>query len=236
MPRRKNAASSTTFPTTAVQDVPDLRDWPFEPALQKLKRYVTAPRQLDILDQGEEGACTGFGLAAVINLLNRERGSRTKVSPRMLYEMAKVHDEWPGEGYAGSSCRGAIKGWYNMGVCADSKWRYQPDKPGSLSVVRAKDARDNTIGAYYRIQPRISDFHAALNEAGAIFCSAKTHAGWMRPDARTGTIPSTTQSRAAMPSPSSATTARASGYRTPGARPGARRAWASGSTRTGRRT
>ncbi len=28
-----------------------------------------------------------------------------------------------------------------------------------------------------------------INEAGAVFCSAKTHSGWMRPDSRTGTIP-----------------------------------------------
>jgi len=107
----------------------------------------------------------------------------------MLYEMARLHDEWPGERYAGSSCRGAIKGWYNMGVCTDAKWPYEPGKAGTLTIVRAKNARDNTVGAYYRVQPRIADFHAALNEAGALFCSAKTHAGWMRPDARSGTIP-----------------------------------------------
>ena len=114
-----------------IQDVPDLRDWPFEPSLGGLRRYLTAPRGLHILAQGEEGACTGFGLAAVINLLNRERGNRALVSPRMLYEMAKLHDEWPGEEYAGSSCRGAIKGWYNMGVCRDSKWPYAVDRPGA---------------------------------------------------------------------------------------------------------
>jgi hypothetical protein len=174
---------------TAVQDVPDLRDWPFEPSLRQLRRYVTPRRGLQILDQQQEGACTGFGLAAVINMLNQQRGSRVRVSPRMLYEMAKLHDEWPGEEYAGSSCRGAIKGWYNMGVCAEAKWPYQQGRPGALTVERAKAARDNTIGAYYRIQPRVSDFHAAINEAGAIFCSAQTHGGWMRPSARTGAIP-----------------------------------------------
>jgi hypothetical protein len=189
MPPRKRASRVGNHPTTAVQDVPDLRDWPFEPALGQLKRYIAPPRGLIILDQGREGACTGFGLAAVINLLNQERGEKTRVSPRMLYEMARLHDEWPGEDYAGSSCRGAIKGWYNMGVCSDGKWRYQADKPGSLTVDRAKDARKNTIGAYYRIQPRIADFHAAINEGVAVFCSARTHGGWMRPDARTGTIP-----------------------------------------------
>ena len=187
MPASKR--SGNRYPTTAVQDVPDLRDWPFEASLNQLRRYVPAPRGLQVLDQKQEGACTGFGLAAVINLLNRRRGSRVHVSPRMLYEMAKLHDEWPGEDYAGSSCRGAIKGWYNMGVCSDAKWRYVQKRPGSLTVARAKDARDNTIGAYYRVQPRISDFHAAINEAGAVFCSARTHPGWMRPDRRSGTIP-----------------------------------------------
>lgn len=187
MPPRKSKASD--HPTTAVQDVPDLRDWPFEASLKQLRRYVTPPRSPQILDQQQEGACTGFGLAAIINLLNKQRGSKARVSPRMLYEMAKLHDEWPGEGYAGSSCRGAIKGWFNMGVCHDGKWPYVQNRPGSLTVARAKDARETTVGAYYRVQPRISDFHAAINEAGAIFCSATTHSGWMRPDSRTGTIP-----------------------------------------------
>jgi len=186
---RKNSGSRFEYPLTAVQDVPDLRDWPFEPSLNQFRRYITAPRSLQILDQRSEGACTGFGLAAIINLLNRRRGSKVRVSPRMLYEMARLHDEWPGEDYAGSSCRGAIKGWYNMGVCADSKWPYVERRPGSLTVERAKAARDNTIGAYYRVQPAIADFHAALNEAGAIYCSANTHAGWMRPNKRSGTIP-----------------------------------------------
>lgn len=189
MPERKNEGSQPSHPTTAVQDVPDLRDWPFQPSLNPLRRYVTPPRGLAILEQQQEGACTGFGLAAAINLLNMRRGSRVRVSPRMLYEMAKLHDEWPGEGYAGSSCRGAIKGWYNMGVCSETKWPYEAGKPGALTVARAKQARDNTVGAYYRIQPQIADFHAALNEAGVIFCSAKTHSGWMRPDHKTGTIP-----------------------------------------------
>ncbi len=189
MPSRRRAGTRLKPPTTATQDPPDLRDWPFTPALRQLRRTIPAPAKLHILDQGQEGACTGFGLAAVINLLNRQRGSRTLVSARMLYEMARLHDEWPGEQYPGSSCRGAIKGWANMGVCSDSKWPYRPDKPGELTVPRAKEAHTNTLGAYYRVQLRIADFHAALNEGGAVFCTAKTHSGWLRADRRTGTIP-----------------------------------------------
>lgn len=174
---------------SALQDVPDLRDLPFQPSLTQLKIQLRPPSKLIILDQQKEGACTGFGLAAIINLLNQQRENKTRVSPRMLYEMAKLHDEWPGEGYAGSSCRGAIKGWFNMGVCQDNQWKYVENKPGEFSLKKAKDARKNTIAAYYRVQPGISDFHAALNEAGAIFCSANTHTGWHKPHKTTGVIP-----------------------------------------------
>ncbi len=189
MEKRKIEQTESGYQLSALQDVPDLRDWPFEPTVNRLRQYIRPAAGLTILNQHQEGACTGFGLAAVINLLNQDRGKKTQVSARMLYEMAKRHDEWPGEDYAGSSCRGAIKGWYNMGVCRDSKWKYTQDQPGSLTVKRAKDARKNTIGAYYRVQPRVSDIHAALNEAGAVFCSAKTHSGWQHPDPDSHIIP-----------------------------------------------
>ena len=176
------------YPLTAVPDIPDYRDYLYQPALIRLKPYLRRPAKLEILDQGSEGACTGFALAAVINLLNQQRRRFYQVSPRMLYEMAKRHDEWPGERYAGSSCHGAIKGWYAMGVCQEKDWPYQPN-PGELTITRAKRARENTLGAYYRLQHRISDFHAALNEAGAIFASAQVHAGWSKSSIRGGEIP-----------------------------------------------
>lgn len=188
MPTGKRTSTASQYPVTAVQDVPDLRDWPFEPSLNQLKRYIAPPRGLRILNQHSEGACTGFGLAAVINLLNSRRGSKVNVSPRMLYEMARLHDEWPGEAYAGSSCRGAIKGWYNMGVCTDRQWPYVAEEPNYLTLKRAKAARENTVGAYYRVQPAIADFHAAINEAGAVFCSAHTHQGWQGPNRNSGLI------------------------------------------------
>lgn len=170
-----------------VSDTPDFRDRMYEPALIQLKASLPAGGRLKILDQGREGACTGFGLAAVVNLLNARRGRRITVSPRMIYEMARKFDEWPGEGYAGSSCRGAIRGFYAMGACTDRSWPYKPDDRSSLTVRRAKEARENTLGAYYRVRRIISDFHAALNEAGALFVSASVHPGWG--EAGDGVIP-----------------------------------------------
>ena len=192
--------ASMGFPSVSVagkarelnvrSDRPDIRDRYYEPALIRLEKQIDNRNPSLVLDQGEEGACTGFGLAAAINILNEKQG-RTgfRASMRMLYEMAKKHDEWPGFEYEGSSCRGAITGWYHMGVCLDSKWKYVENKPGHLTVDAAFEARNNTLGAYYRLGTRISDYHAALNEAGVIYCSAEVHAGWERPSKRTGVIP-----------------------------------------------
>jgi hypothetical protein len=162
----------------------------YRAALVNLERYIEPPRNLAILDQKSEGACTGFGLAAVINYLNQLRGNNEmRVSARMLYEMAKRYDEWEGENYSGSSLRGAIKGWYNMGAADDGLWKYTPGKPGHLTVEAAKNARKCTIGAYYRLKHRVSDFHAALNEARVIYCSARVHTGWRAAKGKAGVIP-----------------------------------------------
>lgn len=166
----------------ARKDTLDIRDRMYEPALIQLKPEIDNRSGLKILDQGEEGACTGFGLAAVINLLNlHKRDLKFKASPRMLYEMAKRHDEWPGEDYDGSSCRGAIRGWKNMGVCSEEEWSYSVEEPGELTIERAKAARSCTVGAYYRLRPEINDYHAAINEVGAIYVSADVHSGWFSP-------------------------------------------------------
>lgn len=191
--------SDQSFPTEKIageervmnvrNDPPDIRDRFYEPALIRLEAEIDHRDPSLILDQGQEGACTGFGLAAVINLLNKQRGETFRASMRMLYEMARKHDEWPGEDYAGSSCRGAIRGWKNMGVCPDGKpgatrtkpreWAYKTnDLLGGLTVDRAKAARAQTLGAYYRLRPEISDYHAAINETGAIYVSARVTDGW----------------------------------------------------------
>ena len=178
---------------TARTDIPDFRDYMYEPALINLKAKMGVPQDLNIRDQGSLGACTGFGLAAAIDMQIKGRATAQSkklksVSARMLYEMAKRYDEWPGALYEGSSCRGAIKGWYNMGVCDESLYPYATSGGIDFSVDAAKDARKNTIGAYYRLGKRISDYHAALNEVGAIYCSAIVHDGWNRPNKQNGKI------------------------------------------------
>jgi hypothetical protein len=103
----------------AFPDKVDIRDWFYHPPLTALPdQIINCDRVHLILDQGQEGACTGFALAAVINyhLVANGRIASHKIgdscaSPRMLYEMARRYDEWPGEEYDGSSARGTMKGW-----------------------------------------------------------------------------------------------------------------------------
>ena len=174
-----------------LTDAPDLRDRIYEPALLDLALSME-PQEAAISpvrDQGSEGACTGFALASAITLMDRLRHNRRippfeapPVSPRMLYEMAKINDEWPGEHYEGSSIRGALKGFYNNGACKDDLAPYKDgERNWSLTVEQAKDARNVGLGAYYRLRPEIIDYHAALNEAGVILASANIHRGWLKP-------------------------------------------------------
>ena len=167
-------------------DMPDLRDRMYEPALLPLKLAMDPPSETmsPIGNQGKEGSCTGFALASAITLLNRRRynSDAPEASPRMLYEMAKLHDEWEGEEYDGSSIRGALKGFYHNGVCSKKKAPYR-DGEGDwyLTLEQAKEARNIGLGAYYRLRPKISDYHAALNETGVIYASARIHEGWENP-------------------------------------------------------
>lgn len=164
------------------EDAPDLRDRFYAPTLAPLQTTLHPPGNLYIQNQGDEGACTGFGLAATINLLYRQRDTEDRVSPRMLYAMAKRYDSWVGADYEGSTCRGALKGWRNSGVCSEELAPYKEhDNSFEISREISQDARQRTLGAYFRLRPVVSDFHAALNEAGVVFASAKVHKGWYKP-------------------------------------------------------
>jgi len=172
----------------AVPDTLDFRDRMFEPTLVEVPTKIPLSdyrqHQVPILDQGSEGACTGFGLASVANYLLRRRKvmpDTKPVSPRMFYEMAKRYDEWPGENYEGSSARGAMKGWHAHGVCAEDKWPYAAKKGKSdfLSEPRADDAKGRPLGAYFRVNHHdLVAIHSAISEVGILYATSNVHTGW----------------------------------------------------------
>jgi len=210
---RQSTAQSKTQPKTRARvldvrrDTLDFRDKMYVPTLIEVPTRVELEQyrqhQIPILDQGSEGACTGFGLATVANYLLSTRKvvpDCMPVSPRMMYEMAKRYDEWPGENYSGSSARGAMKGWHKHGVCSHEHWphsaetkarrqsksglgKFGPGKFGlgksGLNTQRMSDAVRRPLGAYFRVNHQdIVAMHAALAEVGILYATASVHTGW----------------------------------------------------------
>ena len=73
------------------------------------------------------------------------------VSARMLYDMARRYDEYEGEDYEGSSCRGALKGWSRHGVCLEEDWAYRAGGAVRPRPGWVERAIEQTLGVYYRI-------------------------------------------------------------------------------------
>jgi predicted alpha/beta hydrolase family esterase len=177
------------------RDTLDFRDKMFVPTLievpteRELARY--REHRVPILNQGSEGACTGYGLATVVNYLLTTRkvvSDCNPVSPRMLYELAKRYDEWPGEGYSGSSARGAMKGWHKHGVCSEELWPSAAAKSNKgqlltgLTDGRTADALRRPLGAYYRVNHKdLVAMHSAIAEVGVLFATSNVHQGWSEP-------------------------------------------------------
>ena len=204
--------------TDAKADIPDQRDQLYRPSLNALRAEVD-PRKADncwwepgrVRDQGQEASCTGHALAAAIDHLLAlecvEGGGREKpgsdallipyASARMIYGNAQLHDEWHGEGYSGSSLRGAIKGFHHNGVCSirtandvlqeaghdpkaiadgDKRWWWHTN-----SAI-AEEARHAVLGAYYRVRPQLTDMHCAVSESRVLAVTARIHDGWIRTD------------------------------------------------------
>ena len=182
------------------QDRLDLRDRVYQPVLKSLDASYPKTAYINhilqcyreenlILDQGNNGACSGYALASVINYLlwkqqNSEDTSRTTtekknseiVSSKMLFNLARIYDEWDGEDYEGSSCRGAMKGWHKHGVCSESYWKFNEEEPQKGWDT---NSIEKPLGAYYRVnKDSISDIQAALCEVGALYVSASIHDGW----------------------------------------------------------
>ena len=173
----------------ARPDTADFRDRMFEPTLVDVPTHVPLEGflklKVPVLNQGNEGACTAFGLATVAHTLLRTRVSgadTTQVSTRMFYDMARRYDEWRGESYSGSSCRGAMKGWHKHGVCSEAVWPYTPGEAlEPYTDTRARDALRNPLGAYFRVNHKdLVAMHAAFAEVGVLYASSAVHEGWIK--------------------------------------------------------
>jgi hypothetical protein len=85
---------------------------------------ATISRTLAIhhLDQGQEGACTGFGLAHVLATSPAAQTPMNNEDGRTFYLQAQREDEWPGEAYDGSSVNGAMHAARTLGRIRAWRW------------------------------------------------------------------------------------------------------------------
>lgn len=202
----------------ARADPPDARDLIYQPSLRPMRPRID-PRQdagegwwstALVRDQADLPSCVGHAIAAATDiLLERERLENGSKSPRpafqaygipfasaiMLYGNARLHDEWPGERYAGTSLRGGLKAFQHNGVSSevsaqlewtrenldDVAWRWHARRE-----VQA-EASETVLGSYRRVVTRLDDLHAAISEVGLVVATARVHDGWLAPQG--GTIP-----------------------------------------------
>ena len=181
------------------KDRPDLRDLPYTPTLRPLRpalmpplalvRGETAIRSQHDADTNEDNPdCTAQALAGLWDVVS----GGEPVSAGMLFrrghdvehaEFGRPSNESPRLDQGLQSLRSIIKGLYHNGVCSHRVFTAQPP-PGIIDpeahqlVEIARDARSRPLGSYYRLKPVLNDYHAALNEVGAIYAAAEIHAGW----------------------------------------------------------
>jgi hypothetical protein len=184
-----------TFITNALPDPFDERDLEYRPRLQPLPPTLdqrTGHSKSYVMRQ-VGSSCTGHALATVVNtVLSRDTGNGggsqpakpPHVSPYMLYHLARRYDEFAGEDDAGSSLRGALKGWFNHGVLPEDRWpSLDMDPVPDLDDEELLElARQWPLGTFYRVNPfRLDDLQSAITELNAICASAVVHDGWVDP-------------------------------------------------------
>jgi hypothetical protein len=196
-PPGKVELDHATFEANVVPDVFDARDLVYRSRLQALPKSIDCrPGDRYVMTQ-VGNSCTGHAVAAMVNAVLASQEDATHVSPYMLYALARRYDEFEGEVDAGSSLRGALKGWYYHGVLPDTGWpdlqlAHEPDLDHSEDVARA--ALDRPLGASYRVDSlRLDDMQSAITELFGIVASASIHDGWYKPEVVTRTVKRTRQ-------------------------------------------
>ena len=132
------------FAQVGVPDVKDLN-------LEITPRSRNWTRKL-WLDQGREGACTGFGAAHCLGI-GMKSWQLLDSDAQQFYKWAQYEDRWVGENYVGSSVQGAMAGLKKYNIINGYWWIETPE-----------------------------EFKAALSRYGAIEIGSTWKSGMWKPD------------------------------------------------------
>jgi hypothetical protein len=146
-----------------------------------------------ILDQGSEGACTGFAACGAAELLFGAccgGSAAPDLSERWAYHHARKYDPWDGENYHGSTLRAALEGWQRHGMCEEPYWRYSPygvsDRDpnfnlpaweGTPAPGAAENALRFSLTSYHRLMTAF-EIKQALAKHDVVLVGASVHSGW----------------------------------------------------------
>jgi hypothetical protein len=146
-----------------------------------------------------DGSCAGQALAALVDIQRIEAlksaddgtlGYVYPASAAMAYAMAQsfeqdrraeIHalDAEKTDGVV--SLRSVLKGFYNCGLATDEKWNFESKRRLNFEGADAllmKEARNLTLGTYFRLEKALNHYHSALCAAGGLLVSAHLHQGW----------------------------------------------------------
>lgn len=114
------------------------------------------------LNQGQEGACTGFALAHCLGI-GYGSWPLTDAEARMFYQWAKRFDQWAGEDYSGSSVQGACEGAKHHGVIRDYHWIETPQE--FKAAIARYGALD--VGSWWKTGMWKADSNGYVHATGA---------------------------------------------------------------------
>lgn len=119
---------------------------PLDPRLDRLPEFDEASRRFGVrellpqapprsytwacktwLDQGQEGACTGFSWGHLAAARPRPR-AMDNAGAEAIYHRARQLDQYPGEDYEGSSVLGAAKACVDFGYITSYHWAFSVDE------------------------------------------------------------------------------------------------------------
>lgn len=143
----------------ALPDRYDPRDQIFEAALHAF--IGATPPAVDlrslcspVRDQGHQGSCTGFALAALREFLENKTGvpdPMAVVSPAFIYYEERRLEGSTGDCDAGAYPRDGLKVLKKMGVCPEADAPYDDQTCGAPSSQAVEHATSFKISSYQRV-------------------------------------------------------------------------------------
>lgn len=109
------------------------KDFPIRTAVPQEVRRNKLWRTGQILDQGREGACVGFGwtaealstpVAVDLSKLKADAPDDPTAFAKSIYKRARLLDQWEGEDYEGTSVLAGAKAMRELGLVKEYRWAF----------------------------------------------------------------------------------------------------------------